>query len=133
VIAHHPVVRRSWVRVAAPEQRIGVEAALRAVTIEATYSWRREDDLGSIAPGKIANFTVVDSDPREVDPTTLTDIQVVGTVFEGRWFPISDDAGARPVALRSAEGPLSIAAGEHDDPRRGCGCAVARSLNEAVA
>ena len=50
-------------RVAAPEQRISVHDALRAVTIEAAYSWRMEDHLGSITPGKLANFTVLAQDP----------------------------------------------------------------------
>jgi len=38
-------------RVAAPERRIGVHDALRAVTIEAAYSWQLEHELGSVAPG----------------------------------------------------------------------------------
>ncbi len=79
-------------RVAAPEQRISVEAALRAITIEAAYSWRQEDWIGSIAPGKIANFTVLEADPTAVDPTTLKDIPIWGTVFEGRPFPIPEGA-----------------------------------------
>ena len=58
-------------RVAGPEQRISVDDALRAVTIEAAYSWRQEDKIGSIAPGKIANFTVLEEDPYAVDPTKL--------------------------------------------------------------
>ena len=52
-------------RVAGPEQRISVDAALRAITINAAYSWRKENQIGSIAPGKIANFTVLDEDPYE--------------------------------------------------------------------
>ncbi len=75
-------------RVAAPEQRISVYDALRAVTIEAAYSWRLEDSLGSITPGKVANFTVLGLDPLAVDPVGLADIPVLGTVFEGRWFPV---------------------------------------------
>ena len=39
-------------RVAGPEQRISVHDALRAVTIEAAYLWRMEDELGRITPGK---------------------------------------------------------------------------------
>jgi hypothetical protein len=74
-------------RIAAPEQRIGVEDALRAVTIEAAYSWRREHELGSIAGGKLANFTVLGQDPRAVEPVRIADIPVWGTVFEGRVFP----------------------------------------------
>ena len=49
-------------RVAGPEQRIEIHDALRAVTIEAAYSWRREHELGSIEVGKIANLTALDSD-----------------------------------------------------------------------
>src|SRR5512137_323190 len=48
--------------VVAPEQRIGVQDALRAVTIESAYSWRKEKELGSIAPGKLASFTIVEED-----------------------------------------------------------------------
>ncbi|MTV32325.1 amidohydrolase family protein [Rhodoblastus acidophilus] len=75
-------------RVAGPEQRIDVDAALRAVTIEAAYSWRQEDLIGSIAPGKIANFTVLGEDPYAVDPIKLKDIPVWGTVFEGEVHPV---------------------------------------------
>lgn len=74
-------------RVAAPEQRISVHDALRAVTVEAAYSWRMEDELGSITPGKLANFTVLAEDPFDVEPSALKDIPVLGTVYEGRWFP----------------------------------------------
>ncbi|WP_296706105.1 amidohydrolase [Rhodoblastus sp.] len=76
-------------RVAGPEQRIDIDAALRAVTIEAAYSWRQEDRIGSIAPGKIANFTVLGEDPYAVDPMKLRDIPVWGTVFEGGIYPVA--------------------------------------------
>ncbi len=82
-------------RVAGPDQRISVHDALRAVTIEAAYSWRKETDLGSITPGKIANFTVVDVSPYDVDPEHLRDIAIIGTMFEGRWFPLPAET---PVA-----------------------------------
>jgi predicted amidohydrolase YtcJ len=74
--------------VLAPDQRIGVEHALRAITIEAAHSWGKEDEIGSLAAGKIANFTVLEQDPYAVDPMALKDIQVAGTVFEGRYFPV---------------------------------------------
>ena len=85
-------------RVAGPEQRVPVEVALRAVTIEAAYSWGKEHELGSIAPGKIANFTVLDEDPYAVAPERLKDVAIWGTVFEGRVFPIVPAAvPAQPV------------------------------------
>lgn len=76
-------------RTAGAEQCISVHDALRAVTIEAAYSWRMEDRLGSIAPGKKANFTVLAEDPYAVEPLRIKDIRVLGTVYEGRWFPVS--------------------------------------------
>ena len=75
-------------RVAGPDQRISVHDALRAVTIEAAYSWRLEHELGSITPGKAANFTVLAQDPYAIDPELLGDIPILGTVFGGRWFPL---------------------------------------------
>jgi predicted amidohydrolase YtcJ len=75
-------------RTAGPEQCISVHDALRAVTIEAAYSWRMEDELGSITPGKLANFTVLAEDPYTVEPLELNSIPVLGTVYEGRWFPV---------------------------------------------
>lgn len=74
-------------RVAGPDQRISVHDALRAVTVEAAHSWRCEHELGSISPGKRANFTVLADDPYAVESERLGDITVLGTVFEGRWFP----------------------------------------------
>ena len=47
-----------------------------------------EDKVGSIAPGKIANFTVLDEDPYAVPPEKLKDIPVWGTVFEGKAYPL---------------------------------------------
>ncbi|CAJ0882392.1 hypothetical protein AMST5_03333 [freshwater sediment metagenome] len=77
-------------RVAGPSQRISVDAALRAITIEAAYPWRKEDQIGSIAPGKIANFTILEKDPYEVRASELKDVPVWGTVFEGRVFPVPE-------------------------------------------
>lgn len=76
-------------RVAAPEQRISVHDALRAITIEAAYSWRKEHDIGSIAPGKRATFTALAENPYEVAPEHIRDIPIAGTLYEGRWFPVA--------------------------------------------
>jgi len=74
-------------RVAGPEQRIAVHDALRAVTTESAYSWRMENELGTITPGKAATFTVLREDPYAVAPERLGDIAILGTVYDGRWFP----------------------------------------------
>jgi hypothetical protein len=115
-------------RIAAPEQRISVDDALRAVTIEAAYSWRKEHELGSIAPGKIANFTVLEQDPYAVAPMALKDVPVWGTVFEGSLFPV-------PEQIRSASprATVSLQRGIVHDHAGGDGCDVARALMAALA
>jgi predicted amidohydrolase YtcJ len=45
-----------------PEQKISVEAALRAYTIDAAYAAFSEKDLGSLEPGKLADMVIVDTD-----------------------------------------------------------------------
>lgn len=71
-----------------PEERISLDAAMRAITINAAYVLGMEADIGSIQAGKKADFTVLEADPWEVAPRALKDIPIWGTVFEGQPFPI---------------------------------------------
>ena len=43
----------------------------------------RETEIGSLAPGKRADFTVLDRNPLHVDPEQITGIQVLATVVDG--------------------------------------------------
>jgi predicted amidohydrolase YtcJ len=72
----------------APQERLSVEQALRAVTIDAAFALRMESEIGSIVAGKRADFTVLEQDPFEVPAIELKDLEIWGTVFEGRVFPI---------------------------------------------
>ncbi|MFK7899090.1 MAG: amidohydrolase [Myxococcota bacterium] len=71
-----------------PNQRISPLEALRAVTIDAAYSLRLEDEVGSLVPGKRANLTVLTENPLTVPPATIKDIPIWGTVHEGRVLPV---------------------------------------------
>ena len=73
--------------VMAPGERISVDQALRAITIDAAHVLARDDRLGSIEAGKLADFTVLDDDPYEVDPMALRDITVHDTVLGGEPTP----------------------------------------------
>jgi predicted amidohydrolase YtcJ len=75
-------------RLMAPTERITVERALRAITIDAAYALDMEQEIGSIVAGKRADFTVLEDDPLTVNPLKLKDIAIWGTVFEGRVFPL---------------------------------------------
>ncbi|MUJ39534.1 amidohydrolase [Aliivibrio fischeri] len=71
-----------------PDLVLSREAALKAITIDAAYSWQQEDNLGSIKVGKVANFTILEQDPYEVDLNKLKDIPIYATVFESKLFLI---------------------------------------------
>lgn len=83
-----------------PEQRVSRMGALKAVTLEAAYSLQMEKDVGSIVPGKLANFTILAENPTTSDPMKIKDIRVWGTVHEGRVLPVK-----RGVAAKVSHGP----------------------------
>ena len=70
-----------------PNERLSLDKALRAITIEAAHIIGLEDEIGSISAGKKADFAVLEHDPYEVDVTSLKDIPIWGVVFEG--IPLS--------------------------------------------
>lgn len=60
-----------------------VDQALRAPTLGSAYAEFAEEQKGSIETGKLADFMVLDRDPRKVDPKTIKDIAVLRTVIGG--------------------------------------------------
>ncbi len=74
-------------QVLGPEERISVADALHAATLGAAHQLKLDHDLGSIAAGKLADFAVLEDDPFAVDPATLKDIGVWGTVLGGVPMP----------------------------------------------
>lgn len=67
-----------------PAERISVDEALRAVTIDAAWQCRTDHIVGSIEPGKYADLVLLDHDPYSVDPGEISAIKVSETWFEGR-------------------------------------------------
>ncbi|MFO1089583.1 MAG: amidohydrolase [Hyphomicrobiales bacterium] len=102
-------------RVAGPEQRVSAEGALRGVTLEAAYSLQLEHEVGSIVPGKRANFTILGDDPLAVDPLAIKDIKVWGTVMEGRVIPSAAGQKRASIDVPSTADPgsFALAALEH--------------------
>jgi hypothetical protein len=95
--------------VRAPDQRVSRLGALKAVTLEAAYALRLEKDVGSIEPGKLANFTVLADNPVTIDAMQIKNIKVWGTVQEGRLLPVTTPAA--PTAASES--------GHSDADRRG--------------
>ncbi len=70
--------------VVAPGERIGVDRAMRAITIDAAYVLGLENKVGSLEPGKFADFAILEDSPYDVDPMAIKDIDIWGTVLAGK-------------------------------------------------
>ncbi len=64
-------------------QKVSVEEALRLYTVNGAYASFEEDIKGSIETGKLADLVVLGSDPTQVDPFEIKDIQVERTIVGG--------------------------------------------------
>ncbi len=67
-------------------ERIGVEEALRAITLGAAYTLKLDHEIGSIEVGKRADLCILEEDPTAVPPERLKDVKVWGTMLGGRIF-----------------------------------------------
>jgi hypothetical protein len=67
-----------------PEQRIGVEDALRAYTLGGAYASFEEQDKGTLEVGKLADFALLERDLTQVPAEQLRDVKVILTVVGGQ-------------------------------------------------
>jgi predicted amidohydrolase YtcJ len=88
--------RTSSGRVLGPGEGLAVRDALALYTTEAAFAMHREQDIGSLAPGKLADFVVLDRNPLNTQPEQITDIRVLATVVGGQPAFQADDS---PVQL----------------------------------
>ncbi|MGI8415717.1 MAG: amidohydrolase [Nakamurella sp.] len=82
----HDAVTRIMVEngeVLSADERISVDAALRAITIDAAWQCRSDDTTGSIEVGKYADLVLLEDDPTTVDPTSIAAIPVSQTRLAG--------------------------------------------------
>jgi predicted amidohydrolase YtcJ len=70
-------------RVLGPDERLDVAQAMHAITMGAAYQLRMDDEVGSISPGKRADFVALDADPFVVGAEGLRDINVLSTMLDG--------------------------------------------------
>jgi predicted amidohydrolase YtcJ len=71
-------------RVLAPEERLTVEQAIRAQTIDAAWQLFSDDVIGSLQVGKYADMVLLSADPRTVPPEQIADLDVRATYLAGR-------------------------------------------------
>lgn len=66
-----------------PEQRLSAMEALQMFTVNAAKAAGEQDRRGSIAVGKLADFTVLEQDILQIDPDAIKDVKVCATVVGG--------------------------------------------------
>ncbi len=67
-----------------PEQKITVEEALKAYTINAAYASFEENLKGSLEPGKLADFVVLERDITTIDPVEIWNVKAQQTWVGGK-------------------------------------------------
>jgi hypothetical protein len=71
-------------RVWGPSQRVTVTEAMRICTVHGAYASFEEDIKGTLEPGKLADFVILEKDPHDVDPDDIKNIRIMRTVLGGK-------------------------------------------------
>jgi predicted amidohydrolase YtcJ len=78
------IVRRTGDgRVLGPGERLAAREALALYTTQAAFACHRENEIGTLEPGKLADFTVLDGNPLETEPERIPGLGVLATVLDG--------------------------------------------------
>ena len=67
-----------------PQQKIAVDEALKAYTAGGAYASFRERDTGTIAPGMLADLTVIDRDLRVIPAAEIREAKIARTIVAGK-------------------------------------------------
>jgi predicted amidohydrolase YtcJ len=67
-----------------PEQRLSVQQAVWGYTMGAAHAAGRQAELGSLAPGKLADLVVLERDIFAIPPAEIAEVQPHMTIFNGK-------------------------------------------------
>ena len=81
-------------RLLGPAEGLSARDARALYTPRAAFACHRESEIGSLEPGKLADFVVLDKNPLEAEPEQIPGIAVLATVLGGT--PVHQDADIFP-------------------------------------
>jgi len=67
-----------------PQQRLSLEDTIRGYTLGAAFAGRREKSEGSLEPGKLADFILLDRDLFKIEPSEIDKTEVLITFVGGK-------------------------------------------------
>jgi predicted amidohydrolase YtcJ len=73
-----------------PEERLDLETALRAYTVDNAWAAGEEGEKGRLMAGFLADFVILERDLFEITPEEIKDVRALVTVVGGRFV---HDAG----------------------------------------
>ena len=103
--------------VASPPECLTLEQALRGITIDAAWGLGLEDEIGSIACGKLADFAVLEDDPFELGVDRLKDVRITGTVFEGMPHALPRPVASLHASILTQGDATGSSVHDNTDPR----------------
>ena len=68
----------------APQQAVSREVMLKSATLNGAYYMLREEKLGSLEPGKLADLAVLDRDYLTIPVDDIPNIRVLMTMLGGK-------------------------------------------------
>jgi predicted amidohydrolase YtcJ len=67
-----------------PQEKLTIEEAIRAYTLNTAYAAYEDRLKGSITTGKLADFVVLSDNLLTIDPDLIKDVTVLTTVVGGK-------------------------------------------------
>ena len=86
-----------------PEERIGLEDAIRAYTWNGAYASFEETIKGSLEPGKLGDVTIFETDLRNLNPAEIGSVRIDATISDGQVVTIAASGNRPPLANGSNE------------------------------
>jgi predicted amidohydrolase YtcJ len=67
-----------------PDERLTIEEAIQAYTLNSAYASFEENIKGSIAVGKLADIVILSDNLLKISPSKIKDVKILTTIFDGK-------------------------------------------------